>query len=67
MADGRREKMSVGRYLATRVSTLVPPMNPAPNPFKTLTLLNRQQWIFFLVRKSSLILFIRVLGFVFVV
>lgn len=42
--------MSVGRYIATRIPTLVPPMNPAPNPFKALTLLNRQQWMFFLVR-----------------
>jgi SHS family lactate transporter-like MFS transporter len=28
---------------------LKPPMNPAPNPFKALTLLNKQQWLFFLV------------------
>lgn len=43
------EHMSVGRYILTRIPTLVPPMNPAPNPFKALTLLNRQQWLFFLV------------------
>jgi SHS family lactate transporter-like MFS transporter len=42
-------RMSIGRYLVTRVSTLKPPMNHAPNPFKALTLLNRQQWMFFLV------------------
>jgi len=45
--------MSVGRYLATRVTTLVPPMNKAPNPFKTLMLLNRQQWVFFMVNYRS--------------
>lgn len=43
------EKMSIGRYFATRIPTLIPPMNPAPNPFKSLTLLNRQQWLFFSV------------------
>ncbi|KAF7121736.1 hypothetical protein CNMCM5793_009288 [Aspergillus hiratsukae] len=42
-------RMSIGQYLVTRVSTLKPPMNHAPNPFKALTLLNRQQWLFFLV------------------
>lgn len=43
------EKMSAGRYIATRVSTLKPPMNKAPNPFKLLAMLNFQQWMFFLV------------------
>jgi SHS family lactate transporter-like MFS transporter len=43
------EHMSVGRYIATRITSLVPPMNPAPNPFKALTLLNRTQWLNFLV------------------
>ncbi|EAW11966.1 sugar transporter family protein [Aspergillus clavatus NRRL 1] len=42
-------RMSPGRYLVTRVSTLVPPMNPAPNPFKALAMLNKEQWLFFLV------------------
>ncbi|KAF2137141.1 uncharacterized protein K452DRAFT_329368 [Aplosporella prunicola CBS 121167] len=41
--------MSVGRYIATRIPTLKPPMAKAPNPFKLLTLLNTQQWMFFLV------------------
>lgn len=45
----RDEKMGVGRYLATRLPTLKPPMNKAPNPFKLLALLNFQQWMFFLV------------------
>lgn len=43
------EKMGVGRYIATRLPTLKPPMNKAPNPFKLLALLNFQQWMFFLV------------------
>lgn len=48
-ADPPPEKMGIGRYLATRLPTLKPPMNKAPNPFKLLALLNRQQWLFFLV------------------
>lgn len=43
------EHMSVGRYLATRLPTLKPPMHKAPNPFKLLAMLNFQQWMFFLV------------------
>ncbi len=43
------EKMSVGRYLATRFPTLKPPMHKAPNPFRLLAMLNTQQWLFFLV------------------
>jgi SHS family lactate transporter-like MFS transporter len=43
------EDMSIGRYFATRIPTLVPPMNKAPNPFQALMLLNRQQWLFFWV------------------
>jgi len=42
-------KMSAGRYAATRFSTLKPPMDKAPNPFKLLALLNFQQWMFFLI------------------
>ena len=44
-----QEDMSVGRYFATRLPTLKPPMNKAPNPFTLLRLLNKQQWLFFLV------------------
>ena len=44
-----RQKMSAGRYIATRLSTLKPPMNKAPNPLKLLAMLNLQQWLFFLV------------------
>ena len=41
--------MSAGRYAATRISTLKPPMAKAPNPIKLLRMLNFQQWMFFLV------------------
>ncbi|KKK26653.1 carboxylic acid transporter [Aspergillus rambellii] len=41
--------MSWRKYLVTRLPTLKPPMNEAPNPFKALALLNRQQWLFFAV------------------
>ncbi|RMZ81765.1 hypothetical protein DV738_g2066, partial [Chaetothyriales sp. CBS 135597] len=41
--------MTAGRYIATRLSTLRPPMVKAPNPIKLLALLNFQQWMFFLV------------------
>jgi len=37
------QKMSAGRYIATRFSTLKPPMNKAPNPLKMLAILNFQQ------------------------
>ncbi len=37
------------QYLKDRVPTLKPPMRKAPNPFKALLLLNRQQWLFFSV------------------
>ncbi|EKV11950.1 Sugar transporter family protein [Penicillium digitatum PHI26] len=46
------ENMSIGRYVTTRISSLVPPMNPAPNPFKALTLLNRAQWLNFLASQQ---------------
>lgn len=53
--DGRTDesespqKMSIGEYCRTRVSTLKPPMHKAPNPFKLLAMLNGKQWLFFLV------------------
>ena len=43
-----REK-TAGEYAATRISSLKPPMNKAPNPFKLLALLSGKQWLFFLV------------------
>lgn len=41
--------MSVGRYLATRIPSLRPPLAKLQNPFSLLALLNFQQWMFFLV------------------
>lgn len=41
--------MSVREYVATRFSTLKPPMHKAPNPFKLLAMLNTKQWMFFFV------------------
>ncbi|KAL5340356.1 major facilitator superfamily domain-containing protein [Aspergillus crustosus] len=37
------------QYLKDRIPTLKPPMRKAPNPFKALALLNKQQWLFFWV------------------
>jgi hypothetical protein len=44
-----QEKMSAGRYMATRVTTLKPAMAKVQNPIALLRLLNLQQWMFFLV------------------
>jgi SHS family lactate transporter-like MFS transporter len=41
------EKMTAGRYAATRLITLKPPMNKAPNPFTLLAMLSGKQWLFF--------------------
>lgn len=41
--------MSVGEYMATRFSSLKPPMTKLPNPFKLIMQLNKRQWAFFLV------------------
>lgn len=43
------EDMSAGRYIATRISSLKPPMAKTPNPLKALGSLSGQQWLFFLV------------------
>ena len=42
-------RMSIGRYFATRFSTLKPPMAKVANPITLLASLNRSQWLFFLV------------------
>lgn len=44
-----QEKMSAGRYMATRFTTLKPAMAKVQNPIALLRLLNLQQWMFFLV------------------
>lgn len=41
------EEMSIGRYLATRISSLKPPMDKVENPITVLGLLNCKQWLFF--------------------
>ncbi|KAH7084488.1 carboxylic acid transporter protein-like protein [Paraphoma chrysanthemicola] len=43
------EKMSAGRYAATRLTTLKPARDKVPNPITLLRMLNLQQWLFFLV------------------
>jgi SHS family lactate transporter-like MFS transporter len=40
---------SAGRFIATRITSLKPPMNKVPNPIKVLGLLSTKQWLFFLV------------------
>jgi SHS family lactate transporter-like MFS transporter len=40
-------KMSAGRYLATRFSSLKPPMDKVENPITVLRLLSSKQWLFF--------------------
>jgi SHS family lactate transporter-like MFS transporter len=40
-------KMPAGRYIATRISTLKPPMDHAANPIRLLRQLNRKQYSFF--------------------
>ena len=48
--DGRSTAhMSVGQYMATRISSLKPPMARVRNPIALLRLLSLQQWLFFLV------------------
>jgi SHS family lactate transporter-like MFS transporter len=40
---------SFGRYLATRIPSLKPPMDKLENPFTLLAMLTFKQWMFFLV------------------
>jgi MFS transporter, SHS family, lactate transporter len=47
--DPTDQHQPVGRYLATRITTLKPPMEKVPNPVRLLRMLNLQQWLFFLV------------------
>lgn len=44
-----QQNPSIGRYAATRLSTLKPAMAKVQNPIALLRLLNLQQWMFFLV------------------
>lgn len=43
------QKTSIGRYAATRITTLKPAMAKVGNPISLLRLLNLQQWMFFFV------------------
>ena len=43
------EGMSTGKYFATRISTLKPPMLNVPNPWKLVRMLTAQHWNFFFV------------------
>ncbi|KAH7371074.1 carboxylic acid transporter protein-like protein [Pyrenochaeta sp. MPI-SDFR-AT-0127] len=43
------EKLTAGRYLTSRFSTLKPAFDEVANPIALLRLLNLQQWLFFLV------------------
>lgn len=40
---------AVSGYLASRFSTLKPPMDKVINPITAMRMLNREQWTFFLV------------------
>jgi hypothetical protein len=42
-------QMSLHQYMATRLSTLKPPMKIPPNPLKVLGLLSRRDWLCFAV------------------
>ncbi|KAL7267311.1 Carboxylic acid transporter [Rhizina undulata] len=42
-------KMSIGRYAATRITSLKPPGHVPPNPFTTLRMVSWKQWQFFLI------------------
>jgi SHS family lactate transporter-like MFS transporter len=41
--------MSAGQYIASRFSSLKPPMSKLPSPFKLIMMLNGHHWAFFLV------------------
>lgn len=45
----RHKPVSVREYLATRLTSLKPPMNSVANPFTLLAMLNAQQWGFLAV------------------
>ncbi|KAG6016891.1 hypothetical protein E4U41_004327 [Claviceps citrina] len=47
------EGMSAATYLATRLSSLRPPMRPVPNPWRLVRMLNTQQWMFFALAFSA--------------
>ena len=44
------QPMAAGTYIKTRLTTLKPAFDKAPNPIRLLRMLNRQQWAFFSVK-----------------
>ncbi|KXJ95145.1 sugar transporter [Microdochium bolleyi] len=44
-----RPAPSAGSYLATRLTSLRPPMLKAPNPIRLIRMLNRRHWAFFMI------------------
>lgn len=55
--------MSAGTYLATRVSSLKPPMRKAPNPIRLLRMLDRHHWAFFSIAFIAWVRLSRLLAF----
>ncbi|KAI9051631.1 hypothetical protein LZ554_004674 [Drepanopeziza brunnea f. sp. 'monogermtubi'] len=51
--DEARRGQVMATYAKTRLSTLKPPMNRAPNPFTLLAMLSTKQWLFFFVAFSA--------------
>lgn len=47
--DVPNESMSIGRYTATRLTTLKPAMLWAPNPFRLVRMLDAHHWAFFFI------------------
>ncbi|KAN0120388.1 MFS general substrate transporter [Hyaloscypha variabilis] len=41
--------MSLSGYIFSRFPSILPTLDPAPNPFKLLATVNRKQWMFFLI------------------
>lgn len=47
--DPPHHGMSASQYIASRFSSLKPPMSKLPNPVKLIMMLNGHHWAFFLV------------------
>ncbi len=47
-------KMSLSGYIFSRLPSILPTFDPAPNPFKLLATVNQKQWMFFLVCLCSI-------------
>ncbi|KAH8809255.1 sugar transporter family protein [Xylogone sp. PMI_703] len=51
--EANHERMSVGRYLASRVTTLKPTWSIPVNPLTSLGLLSRKDWLFFSIAMAG--------------